>query len=222
VQRPGAAKAGAASRQPLTRRRVLEAALAFIDAHGLVGLSMRKLGAELGVEAMSLYNHVEHKAALLDGVVELVLGEIELPGPEVGDWRERLRVGLHSLRRVAKAHPNVIMLLMTRNVRTAPALAPIELALELLCSAGLDDTTAVYAFHTLTGYVFGCVLHEVSGPFGNREEAAHLAAAYRALPADQFPRVVALAPLACTRDADAEFDFGLEAVLAGLQAHLGR
>jgi AcrR family transcriptional regulator len=211
-----------AARRPLTRRRILEAALALIDAHGLEALSMRKLGAELGVEAMSLYNHVDSKATLLDGVVELVLGEIELPGPEAGDWRERLRLGLRSFHQVARAHPNTIMPLVTREVKTPEALRPVEAAFELLCSAGFDDTTAIYAFHTLTGYVFGCVLQEVSGPFSNKRQGADLAAAYAALPAELFPRVSALGPQACERDAEAEFDFGLDVVLAGLEARLAR
>ncbi len=189
-----------AARRPLTRERVLCAALDHIDTHGLEDLSMRKLGAALGVEAMSLYHHVPGKGALLDGIVELVLSDLELPGPEVTEWRERLRVGLRSLRRVTLAHPAAIPLIAGREVRTGPALAPVERALATLRSAGFDDTTTVYAFHALVGFVLGGTLQQVHGAFGAPCNPADETArqqqldAYDQLPSEQFPSVVAVAP----------------------------
>jgi AcrR family transcriptional regulator len=204
----------------LDRERILATALALLDAEGIEHLSMRRLAAELGVEAMSLYNHVPSKAALLEGVAELILAEIELPGPgaaETMDWRDRLRGGARSLRRVALAHPSAVMLLMAQPLHSPTALEPIELALATLRSAGFGDQATVYAFHTLTGFVFGQVLQELHGPFAHPdgEPAAHLT-----LTPEQFPAVCALGELAAGRDLEAEFEFGLTAVLDGMAAAL--
>src|ERR671913_1313899 len=100
-------------RQPLSRQRILEAAVRFVDREGLEALSMRKLGSELGVEAMSLYNHVPNKDALLDGMVEVLLGELEVPA-ESQSWEERIRQGYGAFRRLAHRHPNVFPLLVNR------------------------------------------------------------------------------------------------------------
>src|ERR687894_3158370 len=107
----------AAGRQPLNRRRVLEEAVRFADREGLEALTMRKLGAELGVEAMSLYNHVPNKGALLDGMVEVLLGEVEIP-PRSKDWEVRVRDGYRAFRRLAHEHPNVFPLLVQRPPET--------------------------------------------------------------------------------------------------------
>src|SRR5215207_11014014 len=100
-------------RQPLSRRRVLEEAVRFADREGLEALTMRKLGAELGVEAMSLYNHVPNKGALLDGMVEVLLGALEVPARN-RDWEEHTREGYRAFRRLAHEHPNVFPLLVNR------------------------------------------------------------------------------------------------------------
>jgi AcrR family transcriptional regulator len=203
----------------LDRERILVTALALIDAEGLAQLSMRRLAAELGVEAMSLYNHVPSKAALLEGVAELILTEIELPGPEVTDWRERLRGGARSLRRAALAHPDAVMLLLAQPLQSPQALHPIELALQTLRSAGFGDQATVYAFHTLIGFVFGQVLQELHGPFAHPDGDAPPGLT-KALEPEQFPAVCALGELAAGRDLEAEFEFGLTAVLDGLAAAL--
>jgi AcrR family transcriptional regulator len=199
----------------LTRERILATALAVIDADGLAQLSMRRLAAELGVEAMSLYNHVPSKAALLEGVAGLVLSEIQVPGPEAGDWRERLRGGARAMRRACLAHPEAVMLLLAQPLRSPEAMRPIETALRTLRAAGLGDTATVYAFHTLTGFVFGHVLQELHGPFARPDGGPH---AHQVLAPEQFPAVCALGELAAGRDLEAEFEFGLTAVLDGLAA----
>ena len=216
--RGGRGSSDTRARLPLTRERVLVAALRLIDEHGLDQLSMRKLGAELGVEAMSLYNHVNSKAALLQGVAELALHELELPGPDVTDWRERLRIGLRSLRRVAKAHPGAYTLLATARLTSPAAVVPVEVAFDALYKAGFDDETAVYAFHTLIGYVLGYVLQELGGPFGTRTGA--FAAAYDHMPATGYPRIRVFLPTGADPDPDREFEFGLDTVLNGLAARL--
>ena len=109
-------------REPLSRERVLRAGMAFADASGISSLSMRKLGEALGVEAMSLYNHVANKDELLDGMVDLVFSEIELP--DVGaDWRTAMRERAESARQALGRHPWAINLMSTR---TSPGPATLR------------------------------------------------------------------------------------------------
>src|SRR5918998_4367880 len=98
-------------RRPLSRRRILETAVRYVDREGLEALSMRKLGSELGVEAMSLYNHVPNKSALLDGMVEVLLGELEVSS-EDEEWERRGRGGYPAFPRVAAEHPHLVFLLV--------------------------------------------------------------------------------------------------------------
>src|SRR3954469_2681663 len=100
-------------REPLTRERVIEAALGVMDAEGLEAVTMRRIGRELGVEAMSLYNHVEDKAAILDGICEVVMAEFAFP-KESADWRQLVRSGARAWRDMLRAHPNVIALFAER------------------------------------------------------------------------------------------------------------
>ncbi|HWI45936.1 MAG TPA: TetR family transcriptional regulator, partial [Rubrobacter sp.] len=100
-------------RRPLSRQRILEAAVRFVDREGLEALSMRKLGSELGVEAMSLYNHVPNKGVLLEGMVEILLGKLQIP-PESEGWERRVKDAYRAFRRLAHEHPNVFPLLLVR------------------------------------------------------------------------------------------------------------
>src|SRR5215211_7013840 len=142
-------------RQPLSRRRILEAAVRFADREGLEALSMRKLGSELGVEAMSLYNHVPNKGALFDGMVEVLLGELEVP-PEDESWERRIREAYRAFRRLAHEHPNVFPLLVTRPPDTMDGVWLVEEFLKTLGEAGFDPETALYAFRALSSYASGC------------------------------------------------------------------
>src|SRR5215213_7793139 len=135
-------------RRPLSRRRILEAAVRFVDREGLDALSMRKLGSELGVEAMSLYNHVPNKSALLDGMVEVLLGELEIP-PEDEGWERRVRGAYRAFRRLAHEHPNVFPLLVVRPPETMDGIWLVEEFLKTLREAGFDPQTALYAFRAL-------------------------------------------------------------------------
>src|ERR687893_1436892 len=120
-----------AGRRPLSRRRVLEAAVRFADREGLGSLTMRRLGAELGVEAMSLYNHVPNKGALLDGMVEVLLGELDVP-PEDEGWERRIREAYRAFRRLAHEHPNVFPLLVVRPPDTMDGIWLVEEFLKTL------------------------------------------------------------------------------------------
>jgi len=205
-----------AERSPLSRERVLEAAVRFVDREGLEALSMRRLGAELGVEAMSLYNHVPNKSALLDGMIEVLLGELEVP-PENGDWEERIRAGYRAFRRLAHEHPNVFPLLVNRPPETMDGVWLVEEFLRTLGEAGYDTKTALHAFRALSSFTFGYAMAEIRGfalePDGSRPGA-------QKIPPQDFPRISELKPQLDKVDHDAEFEFGLDLILTGLRTRL--
>ena len=204
-------------RQPLSRRRILEAAVRFADREGLEALSMRKLGSELGVEAMSLYNHVPNKGALFDGMVEVLLGELEVP-PEDESWERRVREAYGAFRRLAHEHPNVFPLLITRPPDTMDGVWLVEEFLKTLGEAGFDPETALYAFRALSSYTSGYAMAEIRG-FAMEPSGARAGAV--TLPAGEFPHIHELgAPLLREVDHDAEFEFGLDLILAGLKEKL--
>ena len=202
-----------AGRQPLSRRRVLEEAVRFTDREGLEALTMRRLGSELGVEAMSLYNHVPNKSALLDGMLEVLLGELEVP-PPAHDWEERIKEGYRAFRRLAHEHPNVFPLLVNRPPDTMDGAWLVEELLRTLRLAGLDRESALHAFRALSSYAFGYAMAEIRGftlePAGSRLGARSLSPA-------KFPNLCELAPYLEEVDHDREFEFGLEVIIAGLR-----
>jgi AcrR family transcriptional regulator len=208
-------------RERLNRRRVLEAALRVVDAEGLEALTMRRLGRELGVEAMSVYRHVPNKQALLDGLVELIVLEIEVPTPVDGNWQDAARHVVRSYRRAAHAHPNVFPLVTTRPLNTPDALRRLDANFDILRGAGLDEHEAIVAFRTLASFTRGFALEEVTGRAIGAQAAAEVERLDpRELPADEFPRLAELAPLLVDRDGDAEFERGVDLILAGLEARL--
>jgi AcrR family transcriptional regulator len=207
-------------RRPLTRTRILKAALRLVDREGLDKLSMRRLGKALAVDPMSLYNHVPNKATLLDGLVELLLDEIEIPGPEAGDWRERMRRVNQSYRRVAHAHPNAFPLAVTRPYNTPGTLPPVEATLQLLHDAGFDAETALHVFQTSSSYTSGYVLAEITRTSRPSADGTASPLDRRRLDAVAFPRLVELGPYYATRDRDAEFDYGLDIILSAFRAKL--
>lgn len=188
----------------------------FADREGLEALSMRKLGAELGVEAMSLYNHVPNKDALLDGMVEVLLGELEVPSEKAG-WEERVREAYRGFRRLARRHPNVFPLLVLRPPDTMDGVWLVEEFLKTMRGAGFGAATALYAFRTLSAYATGYAMAEIRGfamePGGGRDGAA-------TLPAEEFPHIVELGERLGGVDRDAEFEFGLDLILNGLREKL--
>jgi AcrR family transcriptional regulator len=205
-------------RDRLSRRRVLEAALRIVDSEGLTALTMRRLGRELGVEAMSLYRHVPNKDALLDGIVELIVLEIEVPADVDGDWKEAARQIVRSYRRAAHSHPNAFPLVTMRPLNTPEGLRRLDATFEILRGAGLDEPTAIVAFRTLASYTRGFALEEVTGRAIGAEPLGSDRLDPRALPADEFPRLVELAPLLVAADRDAEFERGVDLILTGLEA----
>jgi TetR/AcrR family tetracycline transcriptional repressor len=209
-------------REPLTRERILRAALQVMDAEGLEAVTMRRLGRELGVEAMSLYNHVEDKEAILDGILEVVMDDFEFP-EETGDWEADVRAGARAWRRLMTAHPTVIALFAeSKHPASSPErLRPMEWAFEILGRGGLSEVEVVHAFRAFGGYIMGSVLNEVANPvpgMGDRDHRAEHEQLAGALPPTEFPNLVRLLPLMAECDAEVDFEFGLDLLIAGLRA----
>ncbi|MBA2344236.1 MAG: TetR/AcrR family transcriptional regulator C-terminal domain-containing protein [Rubrobacter sp.] len=200
-------------RQPLSRRRILEAAVAFVDREGLDALSMRKLGGELGVEAMSLYNHVPNKGALLDGMVEVLLGELEVP-PEGEGWEDRIRDAYRRFRRLAHDHPDIFSLLITRPPEAMYGVWLAEEFLRTLREAGFEPRMALHAFRALNSYTVGYAMAEIRDfalePGGSRAGALQLSE-------EEFPHISELRQHLEGVDRDAEFEFGLDLIFTGLR-----
>jgi AcrR family transcriptional regulator len=207
-------------RAPLSRERVLRAAVDLADRGGVEALSMRKLGQELGVDAMALYRHVRGKDDLLDGVAEMIVGQIERPtaGEE---WKSTLRELAMAARRVMLRHPWARQVLEERGTSGPAALAHIEAVLATLLDGGFSMDIAHHALHVLDSRVFGFnqALFEDSGPADPSPEVE--AAMIRALAG--YPRISELAQAASHEgvlgrcDDDEEFAFGLDLILDGLE-----
>ena len=198
------------ARGSLSRARILETALWLADEGGLEALSMRRIGAELGVEAMSLYNHVPSKAALLDGLVEVILDAMPTPAAR-GSFRERLTEMGWAFRRALRKHPGALPLFVTRPAVTPASLRHVESALGLLRGAFSPDES-VSALQVLVTFVVGHTLSRVSPPRGDEVSTP----GYEALSPDEFPRLAEVAPLLAAHDGEAEFAFGLDALVIGL------
>jgi AcrR family transcriptional regulator len=148
---------------------VLRSAVAFADRSGIASLSMRKLGEALGVEAMSLYNHVANKDELLDGMVDLVFGEIDLPEPGTG-WRTAMRRRAVSTRRALTRHPWAIALMESRTSPGPATLRHHDAAIGTLREAGFSIGMAAHAFSVLDSYTYGFTLQESSLHHGQEYE----------------------------------------------------
>ena len=198
-------------RRPLTKGRVLQAAVDVADREGLGALTMRRLGAELGVEAMSLYKHVANKEEILDGIVELVVGEIEIPS-EGTEWKEAMRRRTVSAREVLSRHSWAIGLLEARGSRGPTARRYLDAILGNLRSAGFSIENAVHAFWVLDCYVYGHVIQETSLAFNRSEELTDSAGF------DEYPHLVEIAQPArmSAYSFDNEFEFGLDLILDAL------
>lgn len=213
------AKPKAAPRVPLSRERVLRAAVDFADAGG-GPLSMRKLGEALGVEAMSLYNHVANKDELLDGMVDCVFGEIELPD-ERTEWRTAMRRRSLSVREVMRRHRWAIGLMESRATPGPLTLRHHDAVIGCLRRAGFSIEMAAHAFSILDSYIYGFALEEASLPFHTAEETADLAQTILAqFPADEYPHLAELTVkhvLQPGYDYSDEYEFGIDLILDGLQ-----
>jgi AcrR family transcriptional regulator len=202
-------------REALSRERILRAALAILDQEGLDAISMRRVGEELGVEAMSLYNHVDGKAAILDGIFETVLAELP-PPRRAASWQAALRDRARALRAVLRAHPNALPIFATRPAVTPASLDHVEGVLEVLRSAGFSAPDALRALQVLSAFVVG---HTVAG-YAPRKADEDSRPAYGRLDEARFPRVLEAARLLDGHDVEDEFEFGLEALFTGFGERL--
>lgn len=213
---------GRPRRLPLTRQRIAEAALRVIDRDGLNALTMKRLGSELGVEAMSLYFHFSKKDEILDEVVDLLFRELQLPqaakedGP---DWAEVARELFLNMRRHLQHHLNAVVLVASRSVHSVEALAPTEISLRNLRQAGFDEWEAIDGHRLLLSFTLGYLISEASArgdPASHPEDWGIASYAFHTLPVDQVPTLAELAAVALAGDADEQFDRCLTGILTAL------
>jgi AcrR family transcriptional regulator len=209
---------GRTPRAPLNRDRVLRAAVALADESGSESLSMRRLGEAVGVEAMSLYHHVANKDDLLDGMIDVVFGEIELPAIG-GDWRSEMRRRAISARRVLSHHGWSIRFMESRAVPGPATLRHHDAVLGCLRAGGFSVDLAARALSLLDSYVYGFALQERALPFSPPGQAP-ARGLLTEFPTDAYPHLAELTTghvLQPGYDNGREFEFGLDLILDGLE-----
>ena len=211
---------------PVSRSMILQAALRIIDRDGIEGLSMRRLSDEVGRDPTVLYRHVPNKAALLDGVAEIVLEQLRIDTSDA-DWAGQLRAVAHEFRRLVLSHPNVVALLVTRPLATPLGqrppgmLRPLEDVLALLTAVGFSGPDALHIYRVLFGYLHGHLLTELQEVIERPEETDDvLRLGLHRLAVTEFPQVRALASALASYDGAAELDRGVDLLLVGLTATL--
>ena len=220
-------RVGRRRRLPVTAGRVLDAAIAIADRGGLDALTMRAVAARLGVQAMSLYKHVTNKDAILDGIVERMMLEMEPPPP--GDWRAGMRHRAQGMRAVLLRHRWAAMLIESRTAPVPSRLRHHEASLRVMRDAGFSVELAYNAILSLDSYIYGFVAQEVWWPFAPGERPELIKELAPDIDPAQFPRLVemmgfvmsravspAASPSSSSSGYDADFAFGLELLLEGL------
>jgi len=212
--------------KPLSRDLVLRTALEIVDRDGVGALSMRRLGRALGKDPMAFYRHAAGKAAVLDGVVELVLDQLQVDTADP-DWVEQLRSVARSYRSLALRHPHVVPLLVTRplatplGLRPLGTLRPLEAVLELLTRAGFTPASALHIYRSFIGFIHGHVLDELQELVDNHDEIDELLRlGLQRLPLRDFPLLRGLAAELAAYDGAAELERGLDILLSGLTTQL--
>jgi AcrR family transcriptional regulator len=210
-------------RVPLSRERVLNGALAVADAEGVGSLTMRSLADHLGVKPMALYHHVANKSEILDGIVDLVFSEIELPSIR-GAWRPEMKRRACSARQVLRRHPWALALLQSRTHPGPATLRHHNAVIGALRAAGFSVLMTAHAFALLDSYIYGFALSEASLPINGPETVAEVAESMMLqYLAKDYPHLSEFSTehiLKPDYDFGAEFDFGLELVLDGLTRSL--
>ena len=201
-------------REPLTRERIVRTALEIVDREGLPALSMRRLGAELGVDPMAVYYYVQNKDALLDAIVEAVMSEIDLGVDDPGaPTEERVLRAAYAYRDALFAHANALPILVVRSPSTLDALRPVELLVTILRDAGLAPDRVMGGMNAIAASVRGTVAMLAGRPIAPLTGDARAAFAEQ-LPAAEFPNLreafVSPPPV------DADFEFGIRAIARGL------
>jgi AcrR family transcriptional regulator len=207
-------------RVPLSRERVLETALKLADHGGLESCSMRKLGQELGVEAMALYYHFANKDEVLDGIVDLVWSEVELPVAGA-DWKTAMRHRAISLRDVLARHRWAIGMMESRRHPGPANLRHHDAVIGNLRAAGFSVEMAAHAYSLLDGYIYGFALTKMNLPFKTSEDVAAVAETMlEPFPVNEYPNLVEFIAEHAMKpgyDFGDEFEYGLDVILGGLE-----
>jgi AcrR family transcriptional regulator len=209
------------ARIPLSRDRVLRAALELADESGADALTMRRLGEELGFEAMSLYRHVANKKDLLDGMLDLVLAEWQLPDDQ-GDWIGAIRTSARSVHDALRRHRWAAQLLMTGDHVRPARLRYMDALLARLRDAGFDADTTYHVYHLLDGYIFGFSLWEIAYttiPL----DAEVVSKLMQTIPWDEYPHLAEHRDQHLSEGPHREvsaFEVGLDVILHGLRQRL--
>jgi len=216
--------APAEPRLPLSRERVLRAAVSLADERGIESLSMRKLGQELGVEAMSLYNHVANKEEILDGMIDIVVGEIDLSSA-ASDWKAAMRNRVLSARQVMTRHPWAPGVLESRTTISGPLMKYIDSIVGIFRDGGLSIDLAHHAMHALGSRLLGFT-QELFDDSEALEESPEIAAVMLQQMTAEYPNISALVAqithdeetiLGSGCDDDVEFVFSIDLILDGLE-----
>ena len=209
-----------APRFPLSRERVLRAAVALADEGGLEPLTMRRLGEVVGVKAMSLYNHVANKEDLLDGMIDIVFSEIDLPAGGDG-WKAAMRRRAVAVRAALSRHRWAIGLMESRTSPGPATLRHHDAVLGCLRNAGFSLALTAHAYSVLDSYIYGFAMQERGLPFDTPQEAARLAQVMVAqFPADTYPHLAEFTFQHVLRpgyDFGREYEYGLDLILDGLE-----
>jgi AcrR family transcriptional regulator len=211
-------------RVPLSRELVLQTAYGLADDGGLESLTMRRLGQELGVEAMAIYYYFASRDQIVDGIVDLVFTEIELPASD-GDWKAAMRRRAVSLRDVLLRHRWAIGLMESRRNGGPANLRHHDTVIGSLRGGGMDIAMAAHAYSLLDSYVYGFALTKMTLPFDTEEEIAEVAQGLRqAVDLDGYPHLVEMIGHAMQPGYDYgnEFEYGLDAILDSLEKALAQ
>ncbi len=211
------AKPAAAPRTPLSKERVLRAAIELADSEGIEALSMRRLAKELGVEAMSLYNHVANKDEILAGILDLVASEFELPS-ETGDWKTAMRRHAISSRDALLRHRWATSLWMSAQGGGTARLRNGDWMLRTLREAGFSRDLIYHAFHILESYILGYTMQQLNFPYSGEELKGMATSFLQQLPADEYPDLVQHIKehLDPHHEETSGFEMGLALILDGL------
>ena len=203
---------------PLSKERVLQAAVSLADETGIASLSMRKLGQALGVEAMSLYKHVANKDEILDGIVDIVAREIEVPTIG-GDWKASLRRRAISAHEVLLHHHWATMLIVSRANIGPAMLRYVDATIGCLREAGFSYPMADRAWNAIDNHVYGFTLQRLNFPFAPHEYAEVATTFLKQIPMDDYPYLngLSLQVIDGRYDGQQDFAFGLDLILDGLE-----
>lgn len=199
---------------PLSRERIAQAAMALVDREGIDAVSFRRLAADVGCEAMSIYHHIPSKAHLLDALVDMMLAEIAIPSPvEEPDWLQRLRRTAHAFRAMALKHPAFFAFFAVHRLNTPSGVAFIDGVIGILRDAGFSDGDAARYFREIGYYLTGAALDETAGYAKGPSAAESVGEAEIAA---SFKHLAAAAPYFQPKHFQRTFEAGLEMLLEGI------